>query len=546
MALFASADKDASRLNSVVFSSVRNDVVQMDDQFSKFQAWLSEVTDPECKIELSAFLFPLLCHLYIDSLRNGATDANSSMFKKHETVLKSFKENEELLGALKELTSIQDIDNSTVINTFRSCKYEIKLSPKSLNILRKYLTNHGHVVLLQVIQMWFDIKTIPDKVLRPECEEEISSASSLETNFIYDLAGFSNEDKEMTDLLDTIKAFSDGPPVPQPMLLYSINNANELIYRAKVSNSVNLLAAGCADSSIRLWSLNQTNFSKNRSRSVSKAMLCSDNSINSFPEKIKPWLKCNGNLNNCYFSSLHGHHGAVTDVAFVPNTELLVSTSWDSTMRAWHLSDFSCAAKYIGHNYPVWSLDTSPLGFYVATGSADNTVRLWTLDRTYPIRIFAGHTQNVYSVAFHPNGSYLASGSCDKSIRLWSVVDGSMVRVFSSGSEVRTLAFSPNGQLLASGGDSKRIQIWDLSTGLVVCTIEAHFGIISSIAWNLDGEILAAGSLDGNVTLWHVQLKNEIAVEHLATFSTNCESVTSLQYAMKNICVCIGSSKETE
>lgn len=35
MALFASADKDASRLNSVVFSSVRNDVVQMDDQFSK-------------------------------------------------------------------------------------------------------------------------------------------------------------------------------------------------------------------------------------------------------------------------------------------------------------------------------------------------------------------------------------------------------------------------------------------------------------------------------------------------------------------------------
>jgi WD40 repeat protein len=48
-----------------------------------------------------------------------------------------------------------------------------------------------------------------------------------------------------------------------------------------------------------------------------------------------------------------------------------------------------------GHNYPIWCVDVSTLGVYVATGSHDRTARLWSLDRTFPLRIFAGHNQDV-------------------------------------------------------------------------------------------------------------------------------------------------------
>lgn len=48
-----------------------------------------------------------------------------------------------------------------------------------------------------------------------------------------------------------------------------------------------------------------------------------------------------------------------------------------------------------GHNYPIWCLDTSPLGIYMATGSADKSVKIWSLENLYPIRIGAGHTKDV-------------------------------------------------------------------------------------------------------------------------------------------------------
>ncbi|KAJ9588315.1 hypothetical protein L9F63_018313 [Diploptera punctata] len=83
-------------------------------------------------------------------------------------------------------------------------------------------------------------------------------------------------------------------------------------------------------------------------------------------------------------------------------------------MRAWRMNDFSCASVYRGHNYPIWCVDASPMGVYVATGSHDRTARLWSLDRTFPLRVFAGHNQDVEALKFHPNSSYLATGSTDK------------------------------------------------------------------------------------------------------------------------------------
>jgi WD40 repeat protein len=135
-----------------------------------------------------------------------------------------------------------------------------------------------------------------------------------------------------------------------------------------------------------------------------------------------------------------------------------------------------------GHNYPIWCVDVSTLGVYVATGSHDRTARLWSLDRTFPLRIFAGHNEDVevaydeqpwwvpntkfvcmnliwipccQAVQFHPNSSYLATGSADKTVRLWAVNDAKLVRVLPGHKGgVQALSFSPNGKYIASAGKS--------------------------------------------------------------------------------------------
>lgn len=35
---------------------------------------------------------------------------------------------------------------------FRSCKYEMKISTTTMAALKRYLTSHGHVILLQVVK----------------------------------------------------------------------------------------------------------------------------------------------------------------------------------------------------------------------------------------------------------------------------------------------------------------------------------------------------------------------------------------------------------
>lgn len=43
---------------------------------------------------------------------------------------------------------------------------------------------------------------------------------------------------------------------------------------------------------------------------------------------------------------LRGHSGPIQAVSVLPREELVVSASHDNTMRAWRLTDYSCAAIY--------------------------------------------------------------------------------------------------------------------------------------------------------------------------------------------------------
>lgn len=64
-------------------------------------------------------------------------------------------------------------------------------------------------------------------------------------------------------------------------------------------------------------------------------------------------------------------------------------------MRCWRAENFACAGIYTGHHYPIWCMDESPTGVYMATGSKDQTARLWSLEREHPLITYIGHTQDV-------------------------------------------------------------------------------------------------------------------------------------------------------
>jgi WD40 repeat protein len=180
----------------------------------------------------------------------------------------------------------------------------------------------------------------------------------------------------------------------------------------------------------------------------------------------------------------------------------------------------------------------APDGRTLASGGDDASIRIWSLAARQRRSCLDRPAGSVWSVAFASDGGSLASGGDDGSTRIWDLVTGPSLEMALAGHTGATLsvAYAPDGRTLASGGANGSIHIWDLTAqgglgdaaslsqastqtdpdqlrGSVgqVLTVPAHPPLyistghassVMSVAWSLDGRILASGGSDGRVLLW--------------------------------------------
>ena len=84
----------------------------------------------------------------------------------------------------------------------------------------------------------------------------------------------------------------------------------------------------------------------------------------------------------------------------------------------------------------------------------------------------------------------------------------SMIEIFRSfdlKESVRGLAFTPDGTVIAAaGGDTEdfAIHLWDMTSGQKMGTLTGHSGIVWSVTFSPDGEMLASVSSDGTARIW--------------------------------------------
>jgi RNA polymerase sigma factor (sigma-70 family) len=217
---------------------------------------------------------------------------------------------------------------------------------------------------------------------------------------------------------------------------------------------------------------------------------------------------------------LRDHQFIITSLAYSPDGRTLASGSqgaivlWDANtgklLRRWEPNP--------GQSKQVWSLAFTPDGKGLISAAEDKLVRLWDPQSGKHIRQFAGHTKDVRCAVLSPDGRTLASAA-DKEIRLWETDTGKMIRLLTGPNEpVRALAFSPDARLLASGNagfdfSSSSIWLWETATGKVSHRISENLRedpkrispvFVRSLAFSLDGKMLAAGYSDYTLRLWDV------------------------------------------
>ena len=173
-----------------------------------------------------------------------------------------------------------------------------------------------------------------------------------------------------------------------------------------------------------------------------------------------------------------------------------------------------------GHESEIGALQFSPSGKLLASGGKNGLVKLWDLDHNVLKYDLKSHAMPIHALAFSEDGNTLADASEDGETRRWNVETGkeagSPLQLNAPGDGVNAVAFAPDGNTMATGGrrsladKQAYVVIWDAGAQKEKQTLVGHTGYVTALAFSRDG-LLASGSVDHTVRIWHVATGKQIA-----------------------------------
>lgn len=211
------------------------------------------------------------------------------------------------------------------------------------------------------------------------------------------------------------------------------------------------------------------------------------------------------------YGLLNGHKGAVLDLQWSRDSEVVYSASADMHLASWDLTSGTRIRRYVGHEEIINTMDVSRRGEeLLVSGSDDSTIGIWD-PRTKNAVNYIETDFPITAVAISEAGNEIFSGGIDNDIRVWDLRKKSVVYSLLGHSDtIMSLRVSPDAQSLVSYAMDSTVRTWDIRpfapTERLIRTLDGvAVGLEKNLmraSWAADGKRIAAGSENGTVVVW--------------------------------------------
>lgn len=245
-------------------------------------------------------------------------------------------------------------------------------------------------------------------------------------------------------------------------------------------------------------------------RSISEEMCCACTppDADNHPVLWRTYGQCEN------YGVLTGHKGAVLDLGWSRDSNVIFSSSADMTLASWDLESGLRIRRHEGHEELINCLAVSRRGVeMLASGSDDGYIGLWDPRQKRAVD-FIPTDFPITSVAFAEAGNELYSGGIDNDIKAWDMRKQEVVFTMNGHTDtVTSLEVSPDAQALLSYSHDGTARTWDIRPFAPVDRqIKAYVGAPAGMeknliraSWDASGKRIASGSGDGTAVVWDAQ-----------------------------------------
>ena len=215
-------------------------------------------------------------------------------------------------------------------------------------------------------------------------------------------------------------------------------------------------------------------------------------------------------------ATLNEHDALVTDVAWAPNTNRILTTSQDRNAYVWNYEGGAWKPMLVilritaAATSVQWSADERK--FAVGSGAKTVPICYFEAENNFWVsKMLKGHSSTIQSVAWHPSAPVVATACTDFRCRVYSAylknVDGKAVSTpwgdnpkfgtlffeVESLSWVRNVAFSHAGDWLAFCSHNSTVSFVDLVSGGAPQVVRMSELPLTQLLFLADGSLIGAG-----------------------------------------------------